>query len=267
MHPAELVHAYGYLAIVVGTFFEGELVMLAAGVLVTTGILTLPGVMLAGMVGIFGSDTVCFFLGRFAGSQIGRWFPGLFSRLGTVFGMIERHEQKLIVCYQFFPGFCAVTPIAFGMTTISAARFMTLDLVGNALWTLTFSLGGYFCGAAFFRVVLDFHRWAPVIAAVLIIGTAVTLRYRRLRGPKHNHGWSAPLPRTPWVSPARSFVGKLRLFASRRRTIARRHSPLEAGPTHDSGRPRVRPPGRGWRGALPFILVGLVWSSGSAAAP
>jgi membrane protein DedA with SNARE-associated domain len=208
MHLVEMIHAYGYCAVVVGTFFEGELVMLAAGILVTAGMLTLPGVIIAGMVGIFGSDTVCFFLGRFAGDQIGRWFPGLFSRLSTVFNMIERHEQKMIVCYQFFPGFCAVTPVAFGMTSISATRFLALDLVGNALWTLTFSLGGYFCGAAFFRLVLDFHRWAPVIAAVLIVGAVAGFRYRRLRSPKHNTqmtpipGWSAPLARTSWVTRA-----------------------------------------------------------------
>jgi membrane protein DedA with SNARE-associated domain len=184
MNSVELVRDYGYYAIVVGTFFEGELIMLAAGVAACAGVLSLPLVILSGMAGIFASDTFCFLLGRLAGARFKRWFPGLHARLGPVFRMIERYEDQLIVYYQFFPGLCTVTPIAFGMTHISVARFMTLDLIGNAFWTLVFSVGGYAFGTAFVRFVQDAHRWEPLAIGALVLVALFFWGLRRFVGKK-----------------------------------------------------------------------------------
>jgi membrane protein DedA with SNARE-associated domain len=169
MNAAELVRHYGYYAVIVGTFFEGELIMLAAGVAACAGMLSLSGVIAAGMVGIFASDTVCFLIGRLAGRRIERWFPNLHARIGRIFRMIERHDEKLVVYFQFFPGLCTITPMAFGMSRISTLRFMMLDLIGNALWTLLFAFGGYAFGAAFARFVDDAHDWVWLAAAALIV--------------------------------------------------------------------------------------------------
>ena len=184
MNAAEFVHAFGYYAVVVGTFFEGELVMLAAGVAACAGVLSLPGVILAGMLGIFASDTFCFLLGRLAGDRIKRWFPRLHARLGGVFRLIESRGRILVVCFQFFPGLCTVTPVAFGMTAIPIARFMALDLVGNVVWTLVFSCGGYAFGTLFERMVHDSYRWElGLIGALACAGLAVW-RISRIFGAK-----------------------------------------------------------------------------------
>jgi membrane protein DedA with SNARE-associated domain len=182
MTPAEFVRDYGYCAVVVGTFFEGELVMLAAGMAACAGLLSLPAVIVAGMAGVFASDTLCFFLGRLAGRRVERWFPRLHARLDRVFRLIERHEEKLIVYFQFFPGLCTVTPLAFGLTRISAARFMALDLLGNAFWTLVFSLGGYGFGAAFAHLVDEAHRWQWLACGVLAVAGLAGWGLLRLRG-------------------------------------------------------------------------------------
>ena len=181
MNFAQLVHDYGYLAVFVGTFFEGELIMLAAGMAASAGLLDLSGVVLAGMAGIFASDTVCFLLGRLAGERLKRWFPGLHGRLGGVFRLIEKHDDKLIVYFQFFPGLCTITPVAFGLSRIPVGRFMALDLLGNALWTLVFSIGGFAFGAAFGRFVAVAHEWLGLIAAVAVsAGAVLWWFYRRL---------------------------------------------------------------------------------------
>jgi membrane protein DedA with SNARE-associated domain len=181
MNAAGLVHDYGYFAIIVGTFFEGELIMLAAGMAACAGVLSLPLVILAGMTGIFASDTLCFYIGRLAGARIERWFPGVYARLAGVFRLIERHDEKLIVYFQFFPGLCTVTPIAFGISKISALRFMALDFVGNVLWTMVFSFGGYGFGAAFERFVGEAYRWQIAASCVLII-ILVFVWWRRRAG-------------------------------------------------------------------------------------
>jgi membrane protein DedA with SNARE-associated domain len=168
MNAADFVRDYGYYAVIVGTFFEGETVMLAAGVAASSGILQLHSVVLAGMTGIFASDTFCFLLGRLAGRRIKRWFPRLYARLNGVYGLIERHEDKLIIYYQFFPGLCTVTPVAFGLTRIPAARFLALDFLGNAFWTLIFSLGGYAFGTTFWQAMRGAHDWQLLAGALLL---------------------------------------------------------------------------------------------------
>jgi membrane protein DedA with SNARE-associated domain len=202
MHPTELLRDYGYFAITVGTFFEGELIMLAAGIAAAAGVLSVTGVVAAGMAGIFASDSVCFLLGRYCGAQLGKWFPGLFARLGRVFQLMERYDHRLIVGYQFFPGLCTITPMAFGMTRIGAARFLALDAIGNAGWTLTFTFGGYFCGEAALRAAKQFDRLTLVGTGVLVLG-AIWLLGRQLL-PKLITVWNASSSGKPVNQPAKS---------------------------------------------------------------
>jgi membrane protein DedA with SNARE-associated domain len=186
MLAPEYLHAGAYVAIAVGTFFEGEMIMLAAGVAAGTGLLSLPLIITAGMAGIFASDTLCFLIGRFAGRWLARWFPRAHARLDGVFRLIQRHDEKLLVFYQFVPGLCTVTPLAFGMTRIPLARFLALDFLGNGIWTLAFSCSGYACGAAFGQSLATLPAWAVVsayVAGLTVIGTLLwRFRSRATRG-------------------------------------------------------------------------------------
>jgi membrane protein DedA with SNARE-associated domain len=184
MNATDFVHAYGYYAVVVGTFFEGELVMLAAGVAAYAGVLSLPAVILAGMLGIFASDTFCFLLGRVAGSRLKRWFPRLHARLAGALRLIENQGNVLIVFYQFFPGLCTVTPMAFGMTAIPLVRFLALDLMGNVFWTLAFSFGGYAFGTVFERLVHDSYRWELGLIGLLAGAGLAVWKISRIFGAK-----------------------------------------------------------------------------------
>ena len=181
MNAAEFVRDYGYYAVVVGTFFEGELIMLAAGVAAAAGLMNLPGALAAGMLGVFCSDTLCFALGRLLGHKLARWFPKLHARLGGVFRLIEKHDDKLIVFFQFFPGLCTVTPVAFGMTAIPVTRFMLLNLAGNALWTCSFTLIGYSLGNVFEYALGELHRWEFWVGGTIVVLTVLTVSWRTLR--------------------------------------------------------------------------------------
>ena len=58
------IHSYGYWAILVGTFLEGETVLVLGGLAAFQGFLSLPGVILAAFVGSMCGDQLFFFLGR-----------------------------------------------------------------------------------------------------------------------------------------------------------------------------------------------------------
>lgn len=176
MNWTELIHHYGWLAIVVGTFFEGEWAMLAAGIGVRAGWLSPWTVVFAGMGGTFASDMTCFWFGRLGGPALVRRWPGLWRRLTPVRELMERHQGLLIVGYQFVPGLCTVTPVAFGLSRIRASRFMALNAVGIVAWTALFSSGGY----AAATVLLDGEGlW--LLIPVLVGAVATIWGFRQFR--------------------------------------------------------------------------------------
>ncbi len=176
MDYPSLVHHYGYAAIVLGTFFEGEAVLVLGGLAAQEGYLDLRVVLACGAMGVLASDQVCFVLGRCCGRRLLARFPRLQPRVGAALRMVERHQAWLAAGFQFIPGTSTVTPIAFGMSAIGAWRFLALDLAGIAAWTLAFVLGGFAAGSALARAWTDFgrHEWL-IACATLGAGLAAWL--------------------------------------------------------------------------------------------
>ncbi|MDZ7648193.1 MAG: hypothetical protein U5K54_13980 [Cytophagales bacterium] len=58
---------YGYLALLVGTFFEGETAILVASSLIYRGLFDFPFTILAAFTGSFLSDWIYFLIGRLNG--------------------------------------------------------------------------------------------------------------------------------------------------------------------------------------------------------
>jgi membrane protein DedA with SNARE-associated domain len=62
----ELVETYGYLAVFLGSLFEGDALLLVASFLAYLGKLDLPLVMFAAFFGTWLSDIIWFLLGRYS---------------------------------------------------------------------------------------------------------------------------------------------------------------------------------------------------------
>ncbi len=81
MDASALIEPYAYVALVVGTFFEGEIALAAAGYAARQGHLDLGWVMAFGALGVFLSDWTCFLLGRFCSRALFARCPGLRQRI------------------------------------------------------------------------------------------------------------------------------------------------------------------------------------------
>ncbi|WP_217994833.1 DedA family protein [Methylogaea oryzae] len=60
----EIISQYGYIALFIGTFLEGETILLVAGYLAHEGHLGLTLAILSAFLGTFAGDQTFFFLGR-----------------------------------------------------------------------------------------------------------------------------------------------------------------------------------------------------------
>ena len=70
MDVATLVHSYGYAAVFVGSFLEGETVAALGGLAANRGYLALPWVIAIAAAGGFLSDQVYFGIGRLGGARL-----------------------------------------------------------------------------------------------------------------------------------------------------------------------------------------------------
>ncbi|MBA3684107.1 MAG: DedA family protein [Planctomycetes bacterium] len=168
MDATALIEQYGYAALVVATFIEGEAALILAGYAARRGHLLLPWVMACAGLGVLLSDWTCFLLGRFCSRRLFAWFPGLRQRIATPLARIESDPGWFIVAFQFIPASSTVFPVAVGVSRVSPWRFLVFDLIGVAAWTSVFAILGYLFGAALGLFVADLHRFDAQVLLVVV---------------------------------------------------------------------------------------------------
>lgn len=182
-----LIGQYGYLAIFIGTFLEGETILVLGGFAAHRGLLHLPGVMLAAFLGSVLSDQLFFYLGRRHGEAWLARRPRWRSGIERVRGLMDRYSTLLILGFRFLYGLRNVTPFALGMSSVSTVRFVALNAVGAAVWAVVVTLLGWFVGEAAKQMLGHLERYEGAIAAAIIaVGGAAWVWHRlaaRRRSP------------------------------------------------------------------------------------
>jgi membrane protein DedA with SNARE-associated domain len=174
-----IVREYGYLAVLIGTFLEGETIVLIAGFLAFSGHLELPLVMLAAFVGSTSGDQLYFFIGRFWGRKLLARFPAWRERTERVFYHVHRHQNLLILSFRFFYGLRNVTPFAVGMSEVATLRFVVLNLIGAAIWAITFGYAGYSFGHAFEFMMGKIKQYElTALGLLVVLGLSIWLSAR-----------------------------------------------------------------------------------------
>lgn len=181
MQLAELVRDYGYYAVFVGTFLEGETILVMAGFAAHGGYLELPWVVGVAAAGGTLGDQLYFYLGRRYGPQILARFPRLQPRAAKVAALLQRHHLPLILSIRFLYGLRTVGPLVFGMSRLGRLRFFALNLVGALLWAVLVGGAGYLFGSALALVFADLRRYEEALLALMAGAGAIAWLVRRRR--------------------------------------------------------------------------------------
>ncbi len=183
-----LIQQYGYLAIVVGTFLEGETVLLLGGFAAHRGYLDLAGVIAAAFVGSFAGDLIYFTIGRRKGMAFLESRPAWRANTARVLAMVHSHQTLLILTFRFLYGIRTVAPFALGASGVSPLRFVPLNLVSAAIWATAFGALGYLLGNTLQAVIGDLQRYEPAVFAAIVAAGIVVWRWRRRRGAGDDQG-------------------------------------------------------------------------------
>lgn len=184
---SELIRNYGYLAILIGTFLEGETILLLGGLAAHMGFLELQWVIAAALAGSFSGDQLYFYIGRHYGPRIIARRVSWQESAAKVYRHLHRHQNLLILSFRFFYGLRNVTPFVVGAAHISRLRFFALNLIGAVIWAMVFGMGAYFSGEAFRLILSDYRHYelylllGLALAAFLLWLTLLLRRRRRLR--------------------------------------------------------------------------------------
>ena len=175
---------YAYLVILVGTFLEGETLVIIAGALAYQGYLRLPVLVVCAIIGSLTSDQLMFFLGRKYGKPFLEARPKLHKRAMRATVLINRHETLLIFGFRFLYGVRNVTPLLMGIRGVNPKKFLILNTLGAIVWAISFGLIGYAAGTAldsFLEKMDQFHNIALIVLLALALGAALWYFLRKWR--------------------------------------------------------------------------------------
>lgn len=173
-----LLDSYGYIAIVIITFLEGETIVILAGIAATHGLLNPQLVALCAFCGSVTSDQLMFSLGKYRGATMLRILPGLQRKISRASRLMRRYDTVFILGFRFVYGVRNVTPIMLGISRVRHLKFLILNLAGAAIWAVCFTAGGYYLGHAF---TLFAGNIGYVLIAVLLILIILVFGIRYIR--------------------------------------------------------------------------------------
>jgi len=175
------IQQYGYAAVLVGTFLEGETVLVIGGFAAHRGYLNFPGVVLAAFAGTLIGDQLYFFLGRRYNDAILKRRPAWAPRIARAGQLIDRHRILVILAFRFLYGLRTVTPFALGMSKVPFRQFLFLNLVGALAWSVVVGAAGYLFGHVLELILEDVRRYEMAIIALLAILGAMLWLFRFIR--------------------------------------------------------------------------------------
>lgn len=145
---SDLVADFGYLAVFVGTFLEGETVLVLGGLAAQHGYLSFPVVVAVAIVGGFLGDQACFFIGRRYGERLLARYPSLARRAPQVRALLRRWDAAAVILLRFVYGLRIAGPIVIGSCGIPAWRLALFNFIGVLIWAPLVAGIGYFAGHA-----------------------------------------------------------------------------------------------------------------------
>jgi membrane protein DedA with SNARE-associated domain len=165
-----LIAKYGYLLIAVGTFLEGEIILIWGGLWAQMGRLSLPLVMLSAYVGTVLGEFGLYCLGRWKGRSLFQRF-GPFRRVQPrLESFTARYGIWAIFVGRYFYTFRSIGNVFYGMNRMPWPTFIWATLLSCALWTVVVSMAGYLFGKAAALVLDEIKRYEGfLLAGVLLV--------------------------------------------------------------------------------------------------
>lgn len=172
---------YGYLALFIGTFFEGETILVLAGFLASRGYLDIYLVMLTAASGGYCGDQLWYFLGRRKGRQILARKPHWHALGEKALNHLRRYPDVWVLGFRFVYGLRTVMPVAIGISGYPPRRFLLFNALSALIWAIILGAAAYHLGSALELVLNNIKHYEIRVIVVLLAGGSLLWLWRRYR--------------------------------------------------------------------------------------
>jgi membrane protein DedA with SNARE-associated domain len=179
MSPELLLHKFGYFAVFIGTFLEGETILVMAGFFAERGYLEILVVALVAAAGAYVGHVFWFWLGRTQGVRLLDRFPKMKKHFGRGIRIFERYGAPAIFITQWLYGLRVTCAVIIGISRISMLKFLVLEAITCLVWAAVISAAGFYFGRAVESVLgraAHIEKWGLLI---LVVGGIAVWAYHR----------------------------------------------------------------------------------------
>jgi len=164
-----LFSKFGYFAIGVGTFFEGEIILILAALMAVQGHVQLEWVIVAAAGGAFLGDVVSYFIGSWKVDYLLEKIPSIRKFHPRAQHFFKKFGIISILGARFMYGLRIPTSIIAGMSRIRLVRFLLVALLGASLWAVIWSLVTYSIGQSLAGFLTEFQKYQSYFLLTLAI--------------------------------------------------------------------------------------------------
>jgi membrane protein DedA with SNARE-associated domain len=169
----QFLETYGYLALFIGTFLEGETVLALAGLAAYQGWMSFPLVVSIATIGGFIGDQFFFFLGRHYGDRVLQRYPSLAQKAPHIHALLRRWDAPLVITIRFMYGLRIAGPIVIGSAGIAPWRLAFFNFIGALIWAPMVAGVGYMAGQAISDLLANIERVEIIVLVLLAVAIVV----------------------------------------------------------------------------------------------
>lgn len=190
-----LMDSMGYLGILLLMILENlfppipsELIMPSAGFAAARGDLSLPLVILMGVLGSVIGTLPLYYIGRAFGEERlvqwadkhGKWLTLSGKDIRKADDWFDTHGTKAVLFGRMVPGIRSLLSLPAGMSEMPMPKFLIYSAIGSALWATALASAGYVLGENYDRVEQYISPISKIVlAAVVVAAIAWFLKRRR----------------------------------------------------------------------------------------
>jgi len=174
----QFIEQYGYLAVFISTVIEGEVVVLAAAALASSGLLQAHLVIGASAAGAFVGHILFFAIGRWKGMQLIEAFPMLRRHYPKANVLMDKYANWSVFICQYLYGMRIISAILFGCSTITMARFFLLQVVNCIIWSIFAYFAGHLIGVVAVRLFEMLGLYGLLLVTASMATIALLLYHR-----------------------------------------------------------------------------------------
>lgn len=153
----------------VGFFLPGDSLLFTAGFLASQGIFHITGLIVISFIAAVSGDSVGYLFGKKIGRRIFHKQDSIFFHKDHILRAekyYEEHGKKTIILARFTPIIRTFAPIVAGVGSMHYSTFISYNLIGGFLWTVSLPLLGYFLG----RSIPDVDKYLlPIVLAIIVV--------------------------------------------------------------------------------------------------